>query len=125
MLAILYYAAPNVKQPGFHWVTPGGLLAVLLWIAGVGPCSRCTWRTSRPTTRPTAPWRRVIVFLVWLWITNTVILLGAELNARARARAPDRRRSAGRPGAVPAAAQRAEGGLMAHGTDIGGERWAS
>src|SRR6476646_308247 len=33
MLAILYYAAPNVKQPGFHWVTPGGLLAVLLWIA--------------------------------------------------------------------------------------------
>src|ERR1700759_2527692 len=32
MLAILYYAAPNVRQPGFHWVTPGGLLAVLLWI---------------------------------------------------------------------------------------------
>ena len=32
MLSLLYYAAPNVRQPGFKWVTPGGLLAVVLWI---------------------------------------------------------------------------------------------
>src|SRR5207247_969791 len=32
MLAILYYASPNVKHPGFRWVSPGGLLAVVLWV---------------------------------------------------------------------------------------------
>src|SRR4051812_16499401 len=32
MISLLYWACPNVKQPGFPWVTPGGLLAVLLWI---------------------------------------------------------------------------------------------
>src|SRR5437763_1034341 len=33
ILAILYYVSPNVRQPGFRWVTPGGVLAVLLWVA--------------------------------------------------------------------------------------------
>ena len=36
MFAILYYFSPNVKQPGFRWVSPGGLLAVVVWIARVG-----------------------------------------------------------------------------------------
>jgi membrane protein len=80
MLAILYYAAPNVKQPGFHWVTPGGLLAVLLWIAvsGLFALYVANFSSYNKTYGALAS---VIVFLVWLWITNTVILLGAELNA--------------------------------------------
>ena len=32
MISLLYWACPNVKQPGFPWVTPGGLLAVVLWL---------------------------------------------------------------------------------------------
>ena len=32
VFSILYWAAPNVRQPGFRWLTPGGVLAVLLWI---------------------------------------------------------------------------------------------
>ena len=36
ILAILYWAAPNVRQPGFRWVTPGGLIAVLLWVLASG-----------------------------------------------------------------------------------------
>ena len=32
LLAVLYYAAPNVRHPGFRWVTPGGVLAIMLWI---------------------------------------------------------------------------------------------
>src|SRR5205085_4680161 len=32
MFSILYWAAPNVKQPKFRWFTPGGLLAVTIWI---------------------------------------------------------------------------------------------
>jgi len=80
MLAILYYAAPNVKQPGFHWVTPGGLLAVLLWIAASALFALyvASFSSYNKTYGALAS---VIVFLVWLWITNTVILLGAELNA--------------------------------------------
>ena len=80
MLAILYYAAPNVKQPGFHWVTPGGLLAVLLWIAASAlfALNVASFSSYNKTYGALAS---VIVFLVWLWITNTVILLGAELNA--------------------------------------------
>ena len=87
MLAILYYASPNVKQPGFAWVSPGGLLGVLIWViasalfafyvANFGSYNKTYGALSS-----------VIVFLVWLWITNVAILLGAEFNAemqRARA----------------------------------------
>jgi membrane protein len=80
MLAILYYAAPNVKQPGFHWVTPGGLLAVLLWIA-VSALFALYVANFSSYNKTYGALASVIVFLVWLWITNTVILLGAELNA--------------------------------------------
>jgi membrane protein len=80
MLAILYYAAPNVKQPGFHWVTPGGLLAVLLWIAASALFALYVANFSS-YNKTYGALASVIVFLVWLWITNTVILLGAELNA--------------------------------------------
>jgi membrane protein len=80
MLAILYYAAPNVKQPGFHWVTPGGLLAVLLWIV-VSALFAFYVANFSSYNKTYGALASVIVFLVWLWITNTVILLGAELNA--------------------------------------------
>jgi membrane protein len=80
MLAILYYAAPNVKQPGFHWVTPGGLLAVLLWLV-VSALFAFYVANFSSYNKTYGALASVIVFLVWLWITNTVILLGAELNA--------------------------------------------
>ena len=81
MLAILYWSAPNAKPAGFRWVSPGSVLAVLVWVAGLGRRSRSTSPTSAPTTRPTARSAGVIVFLVWMWITNIAVLLGAELNA--------------------------------------------
>jgi membrane protein len=80
MLAILYYAAPNVRQPGFRWVTPGGLLAVLMCI--VASALFALYVASFSSYNKTyGALASVIVFLVWLWITNTVLLLGAELNA--------------------------------------------
>ena len=57
ILAILYWASPNVRQPGFRWVTPGGLIAVALWVLASGAFAS-TSRTSRPTTRPTERWPR-------------------------------------------------------------------
>ena len=54
MFAILYYFSPNVKQPGFRWVSPGGLAGRRRCGSSRRPPSRSTWGTSAPTTRPTA-----------------------------------------------------------------------
>ena len=80
MLSILYYAAPNVRQPGFKWVTPGGLLAVVLWI--VASALFALYVANFGSYNKTyGTLGGVVAFLVWLWITNIVILFGAELNA--------------------------------------------
>jgi membrane protein len=80
MFAVLYWAAPNVKQPGFRWISPGGVLAVVGWViasaafafyvANFGSYNKTYGALAGP-----------IVFLVWLWISNIMILLGAEFNA--------------------------------------------
>ena len=80
MFAILYYFSPNVKQPGFRWVSPGGILAVVVWIlasaafafyvANFGSYNKTYGALAGP-----------VIFLVWLWISNIAVLLGAELNA--------------------------------------------
>jgi membrane protein len=80
MFAILYWAAPNVKQPGFSWITPGGILALVLWVlASAGFALYVSLFASYNKTYGSLA--GVIVFLVWLWISNLAILLGAELNA--------------------------------------------
>jgi membrane protein len=53
MLSILYYASPNVRHPGFRWITPGSVLAVLLWIVA-SAVSPSMSRASLPITRPMA-----------------------------------------------------------------------
>ena len=80
MVAFLYWAAPNVRQPGFRWITPGGILAVLLWIIASAAFAFyvATFSSYNKTYGSVAA---VIVFLVWLWISNIAILLGAEFNA--------------------------------------------
>jgi membrane protein len=80
MLAILYFASPNVRQPGFKWVTPGGMIAVLLWI--VASALFALYVANFGSYNKTyGALGGVIAFLVWLWISNIVILFGAELNA--------------------------------------------
>jgi membrane protein len=87
MIAILYWAAPNVKGRGFKWVTPGSLLALLIWmIASAGFAFYVANFASYNKTYGTLA--GVIVFLVWLWISNIAILLGLEFDAEmARQRA--------------------------------------
>ena len=80
MFAFLYYLAPNVRQPGFRWITPGGVLAVLLWVAAsAGFGVYIAHIGSYDKTYGTLS--TVIVLLVWLWITNLALLLGAEFDA--------------------------------------------
>jgi membrane protein len=80
MLAILYWAAPNVRQPGFAWVTPGSVLAVVVWI--IASLAFAFYVANFGSYNKTyGGLGGVIVFLVWLWISNIAVLLGAELNA--------------------------------------------
>jgi membrane protein len=80
VFAILYWAAPNARQGGFRWVSPGGLLAVVIWLLGsAGFALYVTHFGSYNKTYGSIA--AIIVFLVWLYLTNTAILLGAELNA--------------------------------------------
>jgi membrane protein len=76
----LYYLGPNVRQPRFRWITPGGVVAVLIWvIASAGFGIYIAHFSSYNKTYGTLG--TVITFLVWLWISNIALLLGAELDA--------------------------------------------
>jgi membrane protein len=80
LFALLYWAAPNVKQPGFRWISPGGLLAVLLWV--IASAAFAFYVSNFGSYNKTyGALGGVIVFLVWLWISNIAVLLGAEFNA--------------------------------------------
>jgi membrane protein len=80
VFAILYYGTPNVQHPGFRWITPGGVLALVVWIAASALFALyvANFGSYNATYGALAG---VVIFLVWLWITNVAILLGAELNA--------------------------------------------
>ncbi|WIX82843.1 YihY/virulence factor BrkB family protein [Amycolatopsis carbonis] len=80
VFALLYWAGPNVRQPSFRWLTPGGLVAVVLWVlASAGFALYVANFGSYNKTYGSLA--GVIVFLVWLWISNIALLLGAELDA--------------------------------------------
>ena len=87
MIALLYWATPNAKIRGFRWITPGSFLALVIWmIASAGFAVYLANFASYNKTYGT--FAGVIIFLVWLWITNLAILLGLECDAElARQRA--------------------------------------
>jgi membrane protein len=80
MFSLLYWACPNVKQPGFRWITPGGALAVVIWLATSGLFAVYV-SFSSSYNKIYGSLAGVIIFLVWMWISNIAILLGAEFNA--------------------------------------------
>jgi membrane protein len=80
MLAVLYYASPNVKLRGFKWVTPGSLVAIVVWIVasalfGFYVANFGSYDKTYGTLGG------LIALLVWFWISNLAILFGHELNA--------------------------------------------
>jgi membrane protein len=81
MISVLFYLAPNVRQPGgYRWVTPGAVIAVLAWIAAsIGFALYVAFFGSYNKTYGSLG--AVIVFLVWLYITNNALLLGVLINA--------------------------------------------
>jgi len=80
MVAGLYYIAPNVRQPKVRWVSPGGVVAVVLWIlASAAFAFYVANFGSYNKTYGTLG--AVISLLVWLWITNLALLFGIEFDS--------------------------------------------
>jgi membrane protein len=80
MFSILYWAAPNVRHPGFRWLSPGGVFAVLVWLIASAAFAFYVANFSS-YNKTYGALASVIIFLVWLWISNVAVLVGAELNA--------------------------------------------
>jgi membrane protein len=80
ILAILYYGAPNAKQPKFRWISVGAIIAlVVLGIATLGFGLYIANFSNYDRTY--GSFAGVIIFLLWLWIANLAILFGAEVDA--------------------------------------------
>ena len=80
VVAILYYATPNVRQPKFRWISVGAAVAIITWVVasalfGVYVSNFASYNKTYGSLAG------VIIFLLWLWITNLALLFGAELDA--------------------------------------------
>jgi membrane protein len=80
MVDVLYYTTPNVKLRGFRWVTPGAIVAIVVWaIASALFALYVANFSSYDKTYGTLA--GLVVLLLWFWITNLAILFGHQMNA--------------------------------------------
>jgi membrane protein len=80
MLALLYYIAPSARLPRFQWLSPGAVVALVVWVIasalfGLYVANFGSYNKTYGTLGG------AISLLVWLWITNLAVLFGQELNA--------------------------------------------
>ncbi|UMG94409.1 YihY/virulence factor BrkB family protein [Nocardioides sp. TF02-7] len=80
IVALLYHATPNVKQPKFRWISVGAVVAILTWVVASALFGFYVANFSS-YNRTYGSLAGVVVFLLWLWITNLALLFGAELDA--------------------------------------------
>jgi membrane protein len=78
--SFIYYVTPDVRQPGFRWITPGALTGVAVWVGASALFSDylANFRSFNVTYGSFAA---AIILLVWLWLTNVALLFGAQVNA--------------------------------------------
>ncbi len=96
MISGLYYVAPNVRPPTWRWLTPGALLAVVVWalttagfgfyIANLGSFDKTYGALGA-----------IVTFLIWVWLTNIAALVGIELDSEIER---ERQLSSDQPGAA-------------------------
>jgi membrane protein len=80
VVAMLYYATPNVKQPRFRWLSIGAAVAIVIWVlASVAFAFYVSTFGSYNKTYGSLA--GVVVGLLWIWITNVALLLGAEIDS--------------------------------------------
>jgi membrane protein len=82
IVAVLFHVTPNVRQPKFRWLSPGAVLAIVVWVlASVGFGFYVSTFGNYGQGSAYGSLGSIIVFLLWLWITNLALLLGVELDA--------------------------------------------
>lgn len=80
LLSLLFWIAPNVRQPRFRWLTPGGAVALVSWaVASFGFGLYVANFGSYSTTYGSLG--AAIAFLVWLYLSNSALMLGVQINA--------------------------------------------
>jgi membrane protein len=80
IVALLYYFTPNIRQPKFRWVSVGAVLAIVVWALASAAFGFYVANFSS-YDKTYGALAGVIVFLLWLWLTNLALLFGAELDA--------------------------------------------
>jgi membrane protein len=80
IIALLYYATPNVKQPKFRWVSVGAIVAIVVWVLASAAFGFYVSNFSS-YDKTYGALAGVIAFLLWLWLTNLALLFGGELDA--------------------------------------------
>jgi membrane protein len=93
--ALVYYFGPDAPEPSWHWITPGALLGVILWLVA-SFAFRIYLHFFNSYSATYGSLRVVIILLLWLYLTGLAILIGAELNAviEAEDKNTERRKSA-------------------------------
>lgn len=89
--AIVYHSAPDVARRRFKWISPGAIVGVALWMLLSGTFFLYVASIPRYSL-VYGTFAAIVILLVWIWLTNVALLLGAELNA-----AIDLRRAAAAP----------------------------
>jgi len=80
VFAFLYFVTPDIQQRAFRWITPGAAAGVTLWVLASAAFSAFIAHFSAFNVTY-GSFAAAIILLVWLWLTNVALLLGAELNA--------------------------------------------
>ncbi|MET7375432.1 YihY/virulence factor BrkB family protein [Micromonospora arida] len=80
LLSMLFWIAPNVRQPRFRWLTPGGAVALISWAAasfgfGLYVANFGSYNTTYGSLGA------AIAFLVWLYLSNSALMLGVQINS--------------------------------------------
>jgi membrane protein len=80
LLSLLFWIAPNVRQPKFRWLTLGGAVALLVWVLtsfgfGLYVANFASYDKTYGSLGA------IIAFLVWLYLSNSALMLGVEINA--------------------------------------------
>lgn len=80
MIAVLYYIAPNVKQPGLRWLTPGSATALIAWLVASALFALYVAHFAS-YNKTYGSLGGVVALLVWLWVSNLALLFGLEFDA--------------------------------------------
>ncbi|MCU1617714.1 MAG: putative ribonuclease [Frankiales bacterium] len=80
MIAVLYYLAPNVRLRGFRWVSPGAAFALVIWVAASALFAFYVANFGS-YNKVYGSLAGIVIFLVWIWITNLALLMGVELDS--------------------------------------------